>query len=153
MTVTSDILAGMRTVLQADATLMALVTNRIAIAVNGLIPAEWLTKHAICLAPERVNVLTYPAGMTNHRSIIVTVYCYTEHFGEEVGLMGNPSFAGLLALEQAVLNVLFPNNYTEVNDLSGQVCAGFWQGTIYPEAHLRNFEGLNEARIMIEYRA
>lgn len=140
------LISAMKTFLLANAGVKALAGTRVCMAVAGQVPQGWLNNHALAISPDQTIPVMYPASWPNHTVCNVTIYAYVERFGEEVGLID------LLKLEDAVLDALVPDGNADFESFSGLVSACKWMGTMYPEAHLRNFEGLNEARIRFEYR-
>ena len=146
MTTMESVMAAMKASLLAASEVKALVGTRVCAAVAGQVPQGWLSHHALAISPDQMTPISYPASWPNQLSFNITIYAYVERFGEEVGLFE------MMKLEQAVLQVLVPNGNADFDAFGGIVSSGKWLGTVYPEAHLRNFEGLNEARIRFEYR-
>lgn len=142
----TPLISTIKTALLAAPTIQALVGTRVCMAVAGQAPAGWMNNHALVISPDQTTPVQYPASWPNHTLLNITIYAYVERFGEEWGLIE------LLNLEQAVLDFLVPDGNADFNSFGGIVSSGLWRGTMYPEAHLRNFEGLNEARIRLEYR-
>lgn len=140
------VIPAMKAAFLAEPTIQTLVGTRVCQAVAGQAPVGWLNNHALVISPASTDPVNYPASWPNHTAGNVIVYAYVERFGEEWGL------TELLKLERAVLNFLVPNGNEEFNSFGGIVSSCLWRGTMYPEAHLRNFEGLNEARLRFEYR-
>lgn len=144
------LLNAIETTLKA-ASVLAYVNSQITCAVNGLFPEGW-TNNGVVLSPGKRTPQNYPAGMANHTELMVIVYCYSEFFGERIGLMGDGHFKGILDMERDVLDVLTPRGNADFCAFDGLVSACFWQGTVYPEFNRRTFDGWNECRIALAYR-
>ena len=144
------LLNAIETALKADST-FSYLNNQITSAVNGLFPEGW-TNNGVVISPGRREPQQYPASLPNHTEMLVIVYCYSEFFGERIGLMGDDHFKGVLDMEQDILGFLTPDGNADFHAFDGLVSSCFWQGTAYPEFNRRTFDGWNECRISLAYR-
>ena len=130
---------------------LAYLNQQIISAVNGLFPAGWVN-NAVVLSPVRQTPLQYPADVTNHLEMQITVYCYSEYFGERIGLMGEENYKGVLDVEQDIRDVLTPGSNADFDAFDGLVSACFWKETVYPDFDRRTFQAWNEALVTFTYR-
>jgi len=149
----TELISAMRSAMQADAWL-GLASNLPTIVVghSGTFDADTLPKPSVVLAPaEETN--PYPPVSRNAQKLIrITAHAYTMHFGAELGMIGDAYTVGVMPLIDR-LESFFDDNLLAayLGTYAGHVKRAHVLSKSYPDVLSLIYEGLNEARLTIEY--
>lgn len=147
MITATHILPAMRDAIRAHFDARAVPT--IVIGHSGTFEFDALPRPAIVLAPLSEQNPRPPVTRNGEKLIPIVVYCYTDFFGREIGMMGDDYTLGVMPLVDA-LEALLDNNL-----LGALVTRANVTGKDYPLPPDMNYVaadvGLNEARLTVEY--
>ena len=149
-----ELMPAMKAAIQADSWLGDIANvPTVKYGHSGVFDVETLPCPAIVLAPQDERNPYPPVSRNAQKLIRIMVHAYTEHYGEEVGLVGDDYTVGVMEIINK-LEVLFDNERLSsylASPYTNSVARSYALDKTYPDPTNTNYIGLNEARLMVEY--
>lgn len=142
-----QLLQAIKTAIQQDLTLREYVDPQFVIcAQSGIFPKD-MPKPNIVISPDTEALQAATMSNDVKRTITVTIYGYTEAYGEEIGLIGDDGACKGVVDIGNDLEVLLDNN-----KLGGLVQSAEVLQKTFPIPPQQWYYGLNEVRVQVRYK-